>query len=203
MTSLQLPATRLTLIGAIRQGLRWEEFVALYGRLILHWGRRDFGLQECDAENLRQEVLIRVWRGVKGYDPSKGRFRNWLYACTRNAVSTLRRGECRPHSDCGVPPGPTSPGGEYAAAASIDEALRALDEEGFAPEGFQEAVLAVRSRVHPTTWKAFLLFDLFDLTAREVAAHVSLKPAGVNQAVFRVRQLLRQALAADSTGKRP
>ena len=65
MTGPQPPLTRLTLIGAIRQGLRWEEFVALYGRLILHWGRRDFGLQECDAENLRQEVLLRVSRALR------------------------------------------------------------------------------------------------------------------------------------------
>src|SRR5438105_3266785 len=86
----QSPATRLTLIGALANGLRWEEFVAVYGRIIFHWARTDFGLQDSDADNLCQEVLIRVWRGIGGYDSGKGRFRAWLYACTRNSVRSLR-----------------------------------------------------------------------------------------------------------------
>src|SRR5712691_11362157 len=91
MAGQEFPVTRLTLIGALCDGLRWEEFVALYGRLILYWGRRDFGLQECDAENLCQEVLMKVWSGIKAYNPEKGRFRNWLYVCTRNAMLNLQR----------------------------------------------------------------------------------------------------------------
>jgi hypothetical protein len=46
------PTTRPTLLGALREGLRWEEFVSLYGRLILGWARSDFGLQASDADNL-------------------------------------------------------------------------------------------------------------------------------------------------------
>src|SRR5262245_24918325 len=76
MSDQRPPATRLTLIAALREGLRWEEFVALYGRLILYWGRRDFGLQEPDAENLCQDVLLKVWQGIRGYDPARGRFRS-------------------------------------------------------------------------------------------------------------------------------
>ena len=84
------PATRSTLIGALCEGLRWEEFVAIYGPLIVVRARREFGLQECDAENVCQEVLIRVWKGIAGYDPARGRFRAWLYACTKNVVADLR-----------------------------------------------------------------------------------------------------------------
>jgi RNA polymerase sigma factor (sigma-70 family) len=195
MTGQQLPVTRLTLIGALRQGLRWEEFVALYGRLILHWGRRDFGLQECDAENLCQEVLLRVWRGVKDYDAARGRFRNWLYTCTRNAVSNLRRGARANRGSPAGQPFPDRQGPLTGQSQDVEAALQALEEEGFAPDGLQQAIVQVRSRVQPTTWKVFLLFDLFDMTAKEIAARVHLKPAAVNQAVFRVRRLLRQALA--------
>lgn len=200
MSDPHTPPTRLTLIGSLRQGLRWEEFVALYGRLILFWGRRDFGLQDSDAENLRQEVLLKVWKGIRSYDPARGRFRSWLYACTRNTVLNLwrdRHGEWvggdRPDvaerlAQCRAPM-PAWEEGE------VEEVLAAVEAEGFDRDGLEEAVLAVRARVQPGTWKAFLLFEFFDLSAREIAARLGMKPTAVGQAVFRVRHILKQAVA--------
>jgi RNA polymerase sigma factor (sigma-70 family) len=199
----QPPQTRLTLIQALRDGLRWEEFVALYGPLILVWGRRDFGLQECDAENLCQEVLLRVWRALPGYDPARGSFRHWLRACARNAAHNLRRARhhevvvgdvpalrerlCRREA----PPVPPAAG---AQPAGVEESLRELQEQGFAPQWLHQAVLRVRGRVQPQTWTAFLLFDFFELSAKEIAPRLGMKPTTVNQAVFRVRRLLRREL---------
>jgi RNA polymerase sigma-70 factor (ECF subfamily) len=192
MPSGEPPPTRLTLIGALREGLRWEEFVTLYGPLILARARRDFGLQACDAENVCQEVLIRVWKGVAGYDPARGRFRAWLHACTRNAVANLCRGRRRPGMPGAAPvlvqaydPRPDRP---------VDEALLALEEEGFEREDLQSAVCRVRAAVRPATWKAFLLFEFFEMTAKEIGPRLGLSPAAVNQAVYRVRQLLQREL---------
>jgi RNA polymerase sigma-70 factor (ECF subfamily) len=190
------PATRLTLIGALRQGLRWEEFVALYGRLILLWGRRDFGLQESDAENLCQEVLLRVWKGIAGYDPARGRFRSWLYACTRNVALSLR--SRRPGETGGLPDAaaPEPPAWRRLAEESdLEDALRVIEQEGFDRAGLEEAVLRVRGQVQPATWKAFLLFEFLELSAREIAARLEMQPAAINQAVHRVRRLLQKTLA--------
>jgi RNA polymerase sigma-70 factor (ECF subfamily) len=203
----QAPLTRLTLIGSLRQGLRWEEFIALYGRLILLWGRRDFGLQDSDAKDLCQDVLIKVWKGIQSYDPARGRFRNWLYACTRNTALNLRRdrhrewiGDDRP--DVVELLGQRSaPPPAWDDACELEEVLAAVEEEGFDRDGLQEAVLTVRSRVQPLTWKAFLLFEFFDLSAREVGARLGMKPTAVGQAVYRVRQLLNQAWLAETTFK--
>ena len=202
MTRRQPPLTRPTLVGALRQGLRWEEFVALYGPLILSWGRRDFGLQESDAENLCQEVLLRVWRGIATFDPARGRFRAWLYASTRNAACNLRR---RRHGETiggyhEEPSAPTSPRWGIPEARDLDAALSRLEDEGFVLEALQQAVAAVRRRVQPGTWKAFLLFEFFELTGREIAVLLGMKPLTVNQAVFRVRQLLQQCLAGTDAG---
>lgn len=196
MPSGEPPPTRLTLIGALREGLRWEEFVALYGPLILARARRDFGLQACDAENVCQEVLIRVWKGVAGYDPARGRFRAWLYACTRNAVADLCRGRSRP----GMPGAAPVPVQAYDPPPDrpVDEALLALEEEGFEREDLQSAVSRVRAAVRPATWKAFLLFEFFEMTAKEIGPRLGLSPAAVNQAVYRVRQLLRRELQGRS-----
>jgi RNA polymerase sigma-70 factor (ECF subfamily) len=204
MACQQAPLTRVTLIGALCQGVRWEEFVALYGRLIVFWGSRDFGLQMSDAENLCQEVLIRVWRHIATYDPSKGRFRQWLYACTRNAFLNLRRTDSRQpaRSDLGEArlqavnqDSSTSIMGLVTEQdRCFDTAIERLEEEGFASEGLQRAVFSVRDRVQPNTWKAFLLFELFEMTAKEIAVLLDMRPTAVNQAVFRVRQLLQACL---------
>jgi RNA polymerase sigma-70 factor (ECF subfamily) len=211
MTEPITPSTRLTLIGALAKGLRWEEFVALYGRIILSWARANFGLQECDAENLCQEVLIRVWKGIGGYDHRKGRFRNWLYACTRNAVLNLWRGQagqpvCLPFEE--MDDRDRSRPGRVLRLDSCDgdleRAIRRLEENGYSADGLHGAVRNVRSRVHPNTWKAFLLFEFFEMKAKEIAPLVELPPASVNQAVHRVRRLLRQAFSHSSppTGDR-
>jgi RNA polymerase sigma-70 factor (ECF subfamily) len=179
-------------LGALRAGLRWEEFIAVYGQLILGWARRDFGLQTSDADNLCQEVLVRVWRGIGTFDPARGAFRAWLYACARNAAHNLRRGQHGEQlgaiADAGGP-----------ARVPLDDDLGAavarLENDGFGVEALQQAVSAVRARVQPGTWKAFLLCEFFELTAKEAGALLDMQPVAVNQAVFRVRQMLRQCVA--------
>jgi RNA polymerase sigma-70 factor (ECF subfamily) len=194
VTRPQPPPTRPTLLGALREGLRWEEFVALYGQLILAWGRRDFGLQASDADNLCQEVLLRVWRGIGTFDPARGRFRAWLYACARHAASNLSRG--RHGEQVGTPPLMSCPDRVTPEAGDLDAALARLEDDGFEVEALQAAVSAVRARVQPATWKAFLLCEFFELTAKEAAAMLGMQPVAVNQAAFRVRQMLRECLPA-------
>jgi RNA polymerase sigma-70 factor (ECF subfamily) len=194
MSTGEPPPTRSTLIGALSQGLRWEEFVAIYGPLIVARARSEFRLQDCDAENVCQEVLVRVWKGIAGYDPARGRFRAWLYACTKNVVADLRR-QMRPDALTErryvlVPERSSASG----TATVIDDAISSLETEGFATGALQSAVRNVRASVRPATWKAFLLFEFFDMTAKEIAARLDLSPTAVNQAVYRVRQLLRQEL---------
>jgi RNA polymerase sigma-70 factor (ECF subfamily) len=193
VTRRQPPLTRPTLLGALREGLRWEEFVALYGPLILAWGRRDFGLQASDADNLCQEVLLRVWRGIGTFDPARGRFRAWLYTCARNAACNLRRGRLGEQLGAFAALGGrdrTLPGEE-----DLDTALARLEDQGFDVDDLQRAVSAVRARVQPATWKAFLLCEFFELTAKEAGTLLSMQPVAVNQAVYRIRQMLRQCLA--------
>jgi RNA polymerase sigma-70 factor (ECF subfamily) len=191
VTRRQPPTTRPTLLGALRAGLRWEEFIAVYGQLILGWARSDFGLQASDSDNLCQEVLVRVWRGIGTFDPARGTFRAWLYTCARNAAHNLRRGR---HGERlgAIADGPDRvlPGDDDLGAA-----LARLEDDGFGVEALQQAVSAVRARVQPGTWKAFLLCEFFELTAKEAGALLGMQPVAVNQAVFRVRQMLRQCVA--------
>ncbi len=74
--------TSLTLLGRLRQDPKDQtarsEFVARYAPRILHWCR-GWGLQESDARDVTQEVLLKLNRLIATfvYDPS-GSFRGWL-----------------------------------------------------------------------------------------------------------------------------
>ena len=44
------------------------------------------------AEDVTQEVFLRLWRRPQSYDPARGRFLSWLMSITRNrAIDELRR----------------------------------------------------------------------------------------------------------------
>jgi RNA polymerase sigma-70 factor (ECF subfamily) len=207
-----LPPTSLTLLAALRQGLRWEELIALYGPLILHWCRHRFGLQEADAEDLRQELLLKVWKYLGSYDPARGRFRAWLYRCTGNALRDLlqrrpvREGQTAEEALAALPaapPGPWPAAALWRAEDDLEGAVQLLEEEGFAGEDLQQAILQVRDRVAPATWKAFLLSVFLDLKGQDIADRLGMSPVSVYQAVCRVRRLIQQAAAQERLDDAP
>jgi RNA polymerase sigma-70 factor (ECF subfamily) len=55
------------------------------------------------AEDMTQEVFLRLWRRPELYDPERGRFLSWLLSVTRNrAIDELRsRGRRRAHETPG------------------------------------------------------------------------------------------------------
>jgi RNA polymerase sigma-70 factor (ECF subfamily) len=71
----------------------WRRFVDLYGPLVFSWCRR-FGLQEADAEDVRQDVFRTVAESIAGYHHGDrgDSFRGWLRTITRSrALDFLRR----------------------------------------------------------------------------------------------------------------
>lgn len=47
---------------------------------------------EMLAEDIVQEVFVRLWRRPRSYDPARGRFLSWLMSVTRNrAIDEVRR----------------------------------------------------------------------------------------------------------------
>src|SRR5262245_57199583 len=83
-----------------------------YGELLRRYGTRIFGhffrllSDRQDAEDLTQEVFLRVYRSRKRYQP-RARFATWLFHITqnvgRNAIRSRRRHPCIPLEILGGP----------------------------------------------------------------------------------------------------
>jgi RNA polymerase sigma-70 factor, ECF subfamily len=68
-----------------------------YSRTVFGVGLKLLGDRSL-AEELVQEVFLRVWRSSRTFDPSRGSFSTWLYRVTRNiAMDLYRKRSCRVH----------------------------------------------------------------------------------------------------------
>ena len=66
-------------------GAAWEEIVQNYSRRIYNLAYR-FTSRADTAEDLTQEVFIRVYRSLDQYNPKQGDLQNWLMRLARNLI---------------------------------------------------------------------------------------------------------------------
>jgi RNA polymerase sigma factor (sigma-70 family) len=169
----------------------WVEFVTLYEPVIYRL-LRQHGLQDADARDVMQELLLAVSRSIDRWDPSKerGSFRGWLRRVARNlAVDWLRQRGRRVVAAGGS--GLQSMLNDLPAAGEPEtvefdrELRRAL---------LQRAGERVRGEVHPTTWQAFWETAVIGRSAADTAAILGMTVAAV--AVAKCRVLARLQAAA-------
>src|SRR4051794_22316606 len=72
----------------------WKQFVDLYLPLIRGW-LRQYPVKKEDAEDLVQEVMTAVVRGIGDFqhNQQRGAFRNWLRTTTVNQLRALWRAQ--------------------------------------------------------------------------------------------------------------
>jgi RNA polymerase sigma-70 factor (ECF subfamily) len=186
--------TRLTLLARLRKTptdqAAWAEFVDRYGRQVYAWCRR-WRLQEADAEDVIQNVLLDLARQMRSFDykPS-GSFRAWLRTVAYRAWCDLverRKG----------PAGTGNTGvlellhSAEARESFLDQLERECDRELL-----EAAALRVRQRVEPTTWEAFRLMTEEGLSGAAAAERLGLLVAAAFKAKSRVQKMLREELQA-------
>ena len=66
-------------------GAAWEEIVTAFSRRIFNLAYRFTSSVEA-AEDLTQEVFIRIYKTLDQYDPKQGNLSNWLMRLARNLI---------------------------------------------------------------------------------------------------------------------
>jgi RNA polymerase sigma factor (sigma-70 family) len=186
--------TSATLLGRLRDPgagpAAWAEFAGRYEPLIAAWARRQ-GLQEADAADVAQTVLLRLTERMHAfeYDPARS-FRAYVKTLAKYAWLDLLEARRRPGA---------GGSGETAILQALDQVAarddlseRLADE--FARELFERAAAAVRARVEPHTWTAFLKTALDGLSGAEAAAQLGLEVATVFKAKSKVQKMLRDEI---------
>lgn len=80
-------------------GAAWEEIVQLFSRRIFNLAYRFTSSAEA-AEDLTQDVFIRIYRTLDQYDPQHGDLPNWLMRLARNLIiDDYRRRQRNPQND--------------------------------------------------------------------------------------------------------
>ena len=132
----------------------WEDVARRYGRFIFTVAYRLTG-NEADAQDLVQETLLRVRRGLQTYRP--GSMEGWLSRITTNAfLDEVRRRRRRP-----VEAMPDEPDRVLPAAIAADEALEATA----LPEDVQAALTQLPAEFRA----AVVLSDVVGLGYAEIA----------------------------------
>lgn len=188
------PETRPSLILRLRDNCdaeAWQEFTAIYQPLVYRLARMK-GLQDADAQELVQDVMVAVSGAVENWvpDADRGRFRHWLFRIARNLlVNYLTRRRFRPLGT-----------GDSRIAAMLEQQCDRSSEEStvfdieFRREVFRWAAEQVRGQVTEKTWNAFWRSTVDDRPVSAVARDLEMTVGSVYIARSRVMARLRETV---------
>jgi RNA polymerase sigma-70 factor (ECF subfamily) len=180
-------AEDIRLMGLIGAGdeRAFEQLVGRHQRLVIGTVGRMLG-SGSDAEDIAQQVFVRVWKNAKRYEP-RAKFTTWLLKITRNLVfNELRRRSRHP---------------QVPLQSETEEEERPLkDEHAVAPDAslleheLQEAVDAAIAELPETQRMAVILRRYEELSYEEIAESLDQSVSAVKSLLFRARTELRQSL---------
>ena len=188
------PDTRQSLIVQVKNTAdqaAWEEFVRLYQPVIYRTAIQR-GLQDADAHDLTQQVLVSVAGAVARWKPDgpNARFRHWLRRITRNAivnaVTRARRDQAA---------GSTSIKELLSETPQRDSRTEELIQLEYRRELLLQAAKIVREVVDEPTWKAFELTAVKGVNKTEAAKQLGKSIGAIYAARSRVLKRIRNAAA--------
>lgn len=174
----------------------WAAIVRTHARRIYNLCFRFTG-RAADAEDLSQEVFLRVYRALPGFRPDQGSLPAWMTALCRNLLIDHYR---RTQQD-------RQTGSLDDAAHPVQEPASAAPaaEDGVWRREVNELVQAALLELSPELREAVILRDLQDLDYKEIAAVLHIPEGTVKSRINRGRiemaHLLDPALRRARAGR--
>ena len=166
-------------------GAAWEEIVATYSRRIYNLAYR-FTARADAAEDLTQEVFVRLYRSLEQYDPRQGDLQNWLMRLARNLIiDDYRRRERVPHD---------------SQAEDLETHMYHLRAAGRSPQEEIERdelgaqVQAAINRLPPDLRVCVILRDIEELSYQEIVELLKIPEGTVKSRINRGRIELAKIL---------
>ncbi len=176
-------SSRTTAVGAEAstwQPPSWEDVVREHSARVYRLAYRLTGNPQ-DAEDLTQDVFIRVFRSLDGYTP--GTFEGWLHRITTNLfLDRVRRANKI----------------RFEALPADAERLvgrEASPEAALMADLFDPDIERALAALPPDFRAAVVLCDVEQLSYEEIAATLNVKLGTVRSRISRGRAMLRAALA--------
>ncbi|GAA4625711.1 RNA polymerase sigma factor SigE [Actinoallomurus vinaceus] len=159
----------------------WDEIVREHSARVYRLAYRLTGNQH-DAEDLTQEVFVRVFRSLSNYTP--GTFEGWLHRITTNLFLDMVRRRQRIRFE--------------GLADDAAERLRGREPspaQVYDDRHFDDDIQMALDALAPEYRAAVVLCDIEGLSYEEIAATLGVKMGTVRSRIHRGRAQLRDALA--------
>jgi RNA polymerase sigma-70 factor (ECF subfamily) len=170
----------------------WEEIVQRYHRRIFNICYRFAGTSD-DAQDLTQEVFIKMYRTLNTYDVGKGAFMTWVTAVTRNLLVDHFRKTKQDRLTDSLDSAPSEHEDAMPLATQIADPSRPPDAQVQSRET-REAVHQALQKLSPELREAVILRDLQDMDYREIAGALKVPEGTVKSRINRGRAELARLL---------
>jgi RNA polymerase sigma-70 factor, ECF subfamily len=171
----------------------WEELVRQQNRRIYNVCYRFTG-SSSDAEDLTQEVFIRLYRTMSTYEPEKGAFNTWLATLTRNMlVDHFRRTRQERLTDS-IDAAPVADQDAPTLSERIEDQAPS-PQARVASKETQKMVQLALQKVSPDLREAVILRDLQDMDYKEIATALKVPEGTVKSRINRGRAELARLLS--------
>jgi len=146
-----------------------------------------------DAEDITQDVFIKVYRNLSSFDATKGSFQTWITTLTRNMlVDNYRRTKLDRATDSIDATLSAEDDGPTMADRLAD--TRQNQEERFAGLELKATIQQALKKLSPELREAVILRDLEDMDYKEIAIILKIPEGTVKSRISRGRAELARLL---------
>ena len=192
-------ASLLVRLKDLQDQQAWAEFAEKYTPWIYQWWCRRKGLQDADSQEVVQEVLRKLARAMPrfDYDPSKGRFRDWLARIITNALKDHWRQSKQRGQGGGSGDGDdTDPFAAVVDPDDLPEPMLRLMVRDYL-EAAEEKLTPERRE--SAAWELLRLHVEEELPVETLMAKFQMTEAAVRMAISRARGWLKQFEQSEGT----